>query len=152
MRFFRACATDVTASVVERVRKLMSALNYPSAEVATSKSSTQHLHSEWEKRPRLELATRFYYHILERMLLAEERRLNQSNFTVLLNHDQFHTSVLACCVELVLFSYKMIDMAFPYVLVQFGIKPFDFCKVIESVVRHEPDVSDACVFLTFNKI
>ncbi len=45
-------------------------------------------------------------------------------------------------MEIVLFSYKMTHMAFPHIINKFQIKPFDFCKIIESVVRHEPEVHD----------
>ena len=58
-----------------------------------------------------------------------------------MNHDNFHRSLLACCIEIVLFSYKMTRMAFPYILDQFDLRPFEFCKIVESVVRHEADVS-----------
>lgn len=43
-------------------------------------------------------------------------------------------------MEIILFSYKINNMNFPYILHLFELKAFDFCKIIESVVKHESDV------------
>ena len=36
--------------------------------------------------------------------------------------------------------YKIPSLVFPWVLRQFDVVPFDFCKVIDSFVRYEPAV------------
>eukprot|EP01114_Cavostelium_apophysatum_P015170 TRINITY_DN4080_c0_g1_i1.p1 TRINITY_DN4080_c0_g1~~TRINITY_DN4080_c0_g1_i1.p1 ORF type:complete len:600 (+),score=172.10 TRINITY_DN4080_c0_g1_i1:155-1954(+) len=128
LRFFKGCTKDLTDEIVARVASLSGLIPVP--------QETQ----DWAEKPRIDLGVKLYYRILESMLLAEETRLHQTNFTNLLSHENFHKSLLACCMEIVLFSYKMTHMSFPYVLDQFGIKSFDFFKIIESVVRHTPDL------------
>jgi len=129
LRFFSSCDRDVTKSIEDRITNLVGSLR-----------SNDESDSE-----RIELGIKLYYRTLEAMVVAEEKRLHQSNFTTLLNHENFHRSLLACCMEIVLFSYKMTHMAFPFVLQKFHIKPFDFCKIIESVVRYDPELPRAVV-------
>lgn len=40
-------------------------------------------------------------------------------------------------MEIVLYSYRVIEAAFPTILSLFGLHAFDLCKVIESVIRYE---------------
>lgn len=69
------------------------------------------------------------------MLVAEEKRLNQSSFVKFLQIDAFHKSLIACCVEVVLFSYNIKDKAeFTTLLQVFAIPAFEFGKIIESFV------------------
>ena len=78
------------------------------------------------------------FSILESMLVSEESRLKQSNFTTLLNNDSYHKALLTCCLEIVFYAYKMAAFTFPHVLNSFQLKPFELFKVIESVLRHFP--------------
>merc|ERR1740138_1285181 len=71
-------------------------------------------------------------------LEAEERRLHHHNFSSLLHNAAFHTSLLACCLESVFASYSTAGMAFPAILSHLELQPFDFGKVIESFIKHEP--------------
>jgi len=138
LRFFRECNTDITEIIISRVETLSASLKIE-ADAFTG------LVTEWSEKPRIDLGVKLYYKLLESILLAEETRLHQTNFTALLINDIFHRSLLACCVEIVLFSFKMTDMAFPYILHRFQLKAFEFFKIVESVVRHEPDFPRAIV-------
>eukprot|EP00966_Prymnesium_polylepis_P111430 2577388-Prymnesium_polylepis.1 len=71
-------------------------------------------------------------------LEAEEVRLQRTEFGALLGNESFHTSLFACCMEGVFASYSMHEMAFPAVTELLELHPFDFGKVIESFVKHEP--------------
>jgi hypothetical protein len=59
------------------------------------------------------------------------------DFTTLLAHHTFHLSLLGCAMEIVLYSYRVIEAAFPTILSLFSLHAFDLCKVIESVIRYE---------------
>lgn len=71
------------------------------------------------------------------MLQAEKRRLRHTDFTTLLSNDEFHKSLLASALEIVFFSFKDKELEFPFLMNLFNIKPFEFIKIIESVIRSE---------------
>ena len=93
---------------------------------------------------RKQIAVKLYYKILEEILRSEEARLkkddNPVNFSALLTNEKFHKSLLACCVEIVASVHKVTELQFPSVPNALGLKTFDFLKIVETVVRHEPTV------------
>jgi len=54
--------------------------------------------------------------------------------------DAFHTSLFACSMEIVLFSYNS-NRRFPWILEIFNLPGYNFFKVIEIVVRTEESLS-----------
>uniref|UniRef100_A0A8C5X504 Retinoblastoma-associated protein n=1 Tax=Malurus cyaneus samueli TaxID=2593467 RepID=A0A8C5X504_9PASS len=95
---------------------------------------------------RYKLGVRLYYRVMESMLKSEEERLSVQNFSKLLNGNIFHTSLLACAVEVVMATYGSntsaeTDLSFPWILNVFDLKAFDFYKVIESFIRAEPSLT-----------
>ncbi|KAL2310881.1 hypothetical protein Nmel_002560 [Mimus melanotis] len=101
---------------------------------------------------RYKLGVRLYYRVMESMLKSEEERLSVQNFSKLLNDNIFHTSLLACAVEVVMATYcrnasqsdstgAETDLSFPWILNVFDLKAFDFYKVIESFIRAEPSLT-----------
>ena len=56
----------------------------------------------------------------------------------LLGNDAFHTALYACCVEAVAATLHTEGLEFPAVLTATSLHAFDFFKVIEPFVRHEP--------------
>uniref|UniRef100_A0A803V0B1 Retinoblastoma-associated protein n=1 Tax=Ficedula albicollis TaxID=59894 RepID=A0A803V0B1_FICAL len=101
---------------------------------------------------RYKLGVRLYYRVMESMLKSEEERLSVQNFSKLLNDNIFHTSLLACAVEVVVATYGRnssqsdstgaeTDLSFPWILNVFDLKAFDFYKVIESFIRAEPSLT-----------
>uniref|UniRef100_A0A493TKS5 RB transcriptional corepressor 1 n=1 Tax=Anas platyrhynchos platyrhynchos TaxID=8840 RepID=A0A493TKS5_ANAPP len=82
----------------------------------------------------------------------EEQRLSVHNFSKLLNDNIFHTSLLACALEVVMSTYVRTasqsdgssaetDLSFPWILNVFDLKAFDFYKVIESFIKVEPSLT-----------
>ena len=67
LRFFKACDKDVTASVLERISKLIGTIPLTGSEFVES----------WDEKPRIDLGIKLYYRVLELMLKAEETRLGQ---------------------------------------------------------------------------
>lgn len=49
-------------------------------------------------------------------------------FKVLLEQDIFHRSLMACCLEIVLFAYSS-PRTFPWIIEVLNLQPFYFYKV-----------------------
>uniref|UniRef100_A0A2K5KGD0 Retinoblastoma-like protein 1 n=1 Tax=Colobus angolensis palliatus TaxID=336983 RepID=A0A2K5KGD0_COLAP len=78
---------------------------------------------------RLKLAEILYYKILETVMVQETRRLHGMDMSVLLEQDIFHHSLMACCLEIVLFAYSS-PRTFPWIIEVLNLQPFYFYKVI----------------------
>uniref|UniRef100_A0A2K6FR99 Retinoblastoma-like protein 1 n=1 Tax=Propithecus coquereli TaxID=379532 RepID=A0A2K6FR99_PROCO len=89
---------------------------------------------------RLKLAEILYYKILETVMVQETRRLHGMDMSVLLEQDVFHRSLMACCLEIVLFAYSS-PRTFPWIIEVLNLQPFYFYKVIEVVIRSEDGLS-----------
>ncbi|KAG8517856.1 Retinoblastoma-like protein 1, partial [Galemys pyrenaicus] len=89
---------------------------------------------------RLKLAEILYYKILETVMVQETRRLHGMDMSVLLEQDIFHRSLMACCLEIVLFAYSS-PRTFPWIIEALSLRPFYFYKVIEVVIRSEEGLS-----------
>ncbi|XP_052230201.1 retinoblastoma-like protein 1 isoform X2 [Dreissena polymorpha] len=83
---------------------------------------------------RLHLGESLYYKTLEDIAKSEKRL--RGNILGLLEHDLFHRSLFACCLEIVIFSYNSQRM-FPWIVEIFDLSPYDFYKVVELIVRAE---------------
>ncbi|UYV71343.1 RB1 [Cordylochernes scorpioides] len=95
------------------------------------------------------LGKRLYYAALETLLRAEEQHLSASDFNLLLQNEVFHSALLACCLEVVLFScgtemgprlttpQKRADSTrFPWILQAFKLQPYDFFKLLETFFKY----------------
>ncbi|XP_046715768.1 retinoblastoma-like protein 2 isoform X2 [Silurus meridionalis] len=82
------------------------------------------------------LAEALYYKTLEGIIDQEKRRLGDSDLSSILEQDMFHRSLIACCLEIVIFSYHP-PGEFQRILQTFEIPPYHFYKVIEVLVRAE---------------
>jgi len=135
-KFFECAAglSNVKATVQERLARLLRAARNMllDNEQGPSKEAVEAVEEQ------LELSERLYFKMLLSFLMAEEKRLGNSDFSELLANEAFHTSLLACCLESVFASYSTPGMGFPEVLRVLSLKAFDFAKVIESFIRHEP--------------
>ncbi|XP_060567628.1 retinoblastoma-like protein 1 isoform X1 [Ruditapes philippinarum] len=94
---------------------------------------------------RLQLGESLYFKTLEEILTSERKRAenckdHKSNVTGLLEHDLFHRSLFACCLEIIIFSYNSQRM-FPWIVDIFDLSPYHFYKVIEIIVREEEGLS-----------
>uniref|UniRef100_H0UW01 Retinoblastoma-like protein 1 n=1 Tax=Cavia porcellus TaxID=10141 RepID=H0UW01_CAVPO len=94
---------------------------------------------------RLKLAEILYYKILETVMVQEARRLHGMDMSVLLEQNIFHHSLMACCLEIVLFAYSS-PRTFPWIIeilnlqlfLSFQLYPL---QVIEVVIRSEEGLS-----------
>ncbi|NXP29836.1 RB protein, partial [Scytalopus superciliaris] len=143
--YFNNCTVNPHDSILKRVesfdhifkRKFAEAVGQGWAEIGSQ---------------RYKLGVRLYYRVMESMLKSEEERLSVQNFSTLLNDNIFHTSLLACAVEVVMATYGRnasqsdgtsaeTELSFPWILNVFDLKAFDFYKVIESFIRAEPSLT-----------
>jgi len=84
------------------------------------------------------------------MLLGEEQRLGKTDFSTLLNNENFNRSLIVCSIETILFAYNCKDtLIFKDLLKLFELQPFDFCKIIESFILHNSWVRTMKVFFCF---
>ncbi|XP_057281630.1 retinoblastoma-associated protein isoform X1 [Pezoporus wallicus] len=145
IKYFNNCTVNPKDSILKRVenfdhifkKKFAEAVGQGCAEIGAQ---------------RYKIGVRLYYRVMESMLKSEEERLSVQNFSKLLNGNIFHTSLLACAVEVVMATYGRnasqsdgtsaeTDLSFPWILNVFDLKAFDFYKVIESFIRVEPSLT-----------
>ncbi|XP_074618862.1 retinoblastoma-like protein 1 [Acropora palmata] len=90
---------------------------------------------------RLKLAEILYYKVLESITLTEQRRLQgHLDLLSLLEQESFHRSLMACCLEIVIFSYNS-QRTFPWMIEIFDINPYHFYKIIEVFIKAEDGLS-----------
>ncbi|NXU87310.1 RB protein, partial [Xiphorhynchus elegans] len=149
--YFNNCTVNPQDSILKRVesfehifkKKFAEAVGQGWAETGSQVSSIY----------RYRLGVRLYYRVMESMLKSVRQVLTTSFlFSTLLNDNIFHTSLLACAVEVVMATYggnasqsdgtsAETDLSFPWILNVFDLKAFDFYKVIESFIRAEPSLT-----------
>ncbi|XP_061850669.1 retinoblastoma-associated protein isoform X1 [Colius striatus] len=143
--YFNNCTVNPKDSILKRVENLEHIFKKKFAEAVGQGCA--------EIGPqRYKLGVRLYYRVMESMLKSEEERLSVQNFSKLLNDNIFHTSLLACAVEVVMATYVRnasqsdgtsaeTNLSFPWILSVFDLKAFDFYKVIESFIKAEPSLT-----------
>uniref|UniRef100_A0A7S2Z3J1 Uncharacterized protein n=1 Tax=Chloropicon laureae TaxID=464258 RepID=A0A7S2Z3J1_9CHLO len=132
----------IEAYVAELADKVLPAVGSPLGKRKAQESGTSvgtssnSFTSEAERRKKEGIA--LYFHILEAMLLAEEKRNKGAQVLVaLLQNKQLCLALVCLGFEILSFCYKMTALSFPTVLDRLGIGAFDLCKVIEPLVRSE---------------
>jgi hypothetical protein len=131
-RFFSGCSVDQTEAIVSRLDTLVRQVPF------------ENMLPTAEATYRRELTKKIYFNVLRDMLLGEEKRLKEQNFTVLLTNENFHRSHIICSIETVLFAYNMRDLiSFPDLLQNFNLQAFELSIIIESFVQHAAWFSSA---------
>ncbi|XP_008947409.1 PREDICTED: retinoblastoma-like protein 1, partial [Merops nubicus] len=133
---FQSCARSPAESIVSRVKEMGETFCRCYTQ-STDEQPGSHIDFAVN---RLKLAEILYYKILETIMVQETRRLHGKDLTALLEQDVFHRSLLACCLEVVLFAYSS-PRTFPWVLGALRLRPFHFYKVIEVLIRSEEGLS-----------
>ncbi|KAM6144879.1 retinoblastoma-associated protein isoform 2-T3 [Phoenicopterus ruber ruber] len=145
IKYFNNCTVNPKDSILKRVESLEHIFKKKFAEAVGQ--GCAEIGSQ-----RYKLGVRLYYRVMESMLKSEEERLSVQNFSKLLNDNIFHTSLLACAVEVVMATYGRnasqsdgtsaeTDLSFPWILNVFDLQAFDFYKVIESFIKAEPSLT-----------
>ncbi|KAL0994307.1 hypothetical protein UPYG_G00120480 [Umbra pygmaea] len=152
--YFKNCTVDPTNEVLQRVESLGQLFSQRFGQAVGPRCVGL-------GKQRFTLGVRLYYRVMESMLKSEEKRLSVQNFSKLLNDATFHTSLLACALEVVMATYcgssntgsysnggsvsAEMDLSFPWILDVFQLAAFDFYKVIESFIKAEPSLSKEIV-------
>ncbi|XP_036380704.1 retinoblastoma-associated protein [Megalops cyprinoides] len=153
--YFKNCTVDPSEEITKRVERLGELFCQRFAQAVGQRCVE--IGSQ-----RFTLGVRLYYRVMESMLKSEEKRLSVQNFSKLLNDSAFHTSLLACALEVVMATYggssfkngafgsggggggggaAETDLSFPWILDVFRLAALDFYKVIESFIKAEPSLS-----------
>ncbi|NWH80421.1 RBL1 protein, partial [Piaya cayana] len=133
---FKSCARSPMQSIISRVKEIGETF-CRSYTLSTDKQPGSHIDFAVN---RLKLAEILYYKILETIMVQEIRRLHGKDLTALLEQDVFHRSLMACCLEIVLFAYSS-PRTFPWIIEILDLRPFYFYKVIEVLIRSEEGLS-----------
>uniref|UniRef100_A0A672SBE6 Retinoblastoma-associated protein-like n=1 Tax=Sinocyclocheilus grahami TaxID=75366 RepID=A0A672SBE6_SINGR len=137
--YYKNCTVDPSEEIRKRVEELGQVFIKRFAQAVGQ-------HCEGLGRKRFNLGAQLYYKVMESMLKSVS--LNKT-----FNHIiTFHTSLLACALEVVMATYVgkcfgrslgasdsvETDLCFPWILDVFQLPAFDFYKVIESFIKAEP--------------
>uniref|UniRef100_A0A671RQ24 Retinoblastoma-associated protein-like n=1 Tax=Sinocyclocheilus anshuiensis TaxID=1608454 RepID=A0A671RQ24_9TELE len=129
--YYKNCTVDPSEEIRKRVEELGQVFIKRFAQAVGQ-------HCEGLGRKRFNLGAQLYYKVMESMLKSVS--LNKT-----FNHIiTFHTSLLACALEVVIATYVgasdsvETDLCFPWILDVFQLPAFDFYKVIESFIKAEP--------------
>ncbi|KFR06718.1 Retinoblastoma-like 1, partial [Nipponia nippon] len=133
---FESCARSPMESIMSRVKEIGETF-CRSYTQSTDEQPGSHIDFAVN---RLKLAEILYYKILETVMVQETRRLHGKDLTALLEQDVFHRSLMACCLEIVLFAYSS-PRTFPWIIEVLDLRPFYFYKVIEVLIRSEEGLS-----------
>ncbi|NWR88160.1 RBL1 protein, partial [Furnarius figulus] len=133
---FESCARSPMESIMSRVKEIGETFCCSYTQ-STDEQPGSHIDFAVN---RLKLAEILYYKVLETIMVQETRRLHGKDLTALLEQDLFHRSLMACCLEVVLFAYSS-PRTFPWIIEVLDLRPFYFYKVIEVLIRSEEGLS-----------
>ncbi|XP_034004323.1 retinoblastoma-like protein 2 isoform X2 [Trematomus bernacchii] len=126
---FRACCRDPTDAIETRLRSMLQTFLQHHRD--NSGDENNHLATK-----SCGAAAIWYYRILENILSQEKERLGVKDGSVLLELDLFQRCLVACCLEITIFSNSL-PYEFPLLLQVLTLAPYHFIKVIELVLRAE---------------
>ncbi|MFH4975910.1 hypothetical protein AB6A40_002619 [Gnathostoma spinigerum] len=84
-----------------------------------------------------------FYRLLEKVVIAERLRsacMEVPDLSSVLHKEELIASIYACCLELVIFTYSS-ERTFPWSIELLKLAPIHFYKVIELIIRAEPELS-----------
>ncbi|MGH0148905.1 UNVERIFIED_CONTAM: hypothetical protein FKN15_045771 [Acipenser sinensis] len=131
-RLNQTCSRDPSQSIAVRLKEMFEVF---CQHYSTSSEEYSGLSKDIAVK-RFRLAEVLYYKILEGVINQEKKRLGDTDLSGILEQDVFHRSLLACCLEIVIFSYRP-PGDFPWVIEIFDLPPYHFYKVIEVLIRTE---------------
>ena len=128
---FSSCDKNPMDSITKRVKDL--------GDIFYEKYVTPNLDHPGSHEPiargRLRMGEILYWKNLETILVGEKAK--NKPLSNLLEQDEFHSVLFACCLEIVIFSYNSPSRTFPWILKTFDLKDYHFYKVIEVIIRAE---------------
>ncbi|GAB5582269.1 retinoblastoma-like protein 2 isoform X1 [Prionailurus iriomotensis] len=125
------CSRDPTQAIANRLKEMYEIYSQHSQPDEDFSNSTKEIASK-----HFRFAEMLYYKVLESVIEQEQKRLGDMDLSGILEQDAFHRSLLACCLEVVTFSYKP-PGNFPFITEIFDVPLYHFYKVIEVFIRAE---------------
>ncbi|XP_046842187.1 retinoblastoma-like protein 1 [Xenia sp. Carnegie-2017] len=140
INIFNECKNSPREAIERRVSEMAEQFCLKYTQPSSSRPDSPSSSKEFADN-RWNLALTLYYKSLEAVARSEKKRLQtQFDLATLLDQDIFHRSLIACCLEIVIFSYNS-QRIFPWVLEVYGLSPYFFYKVIEVLIRAEDGLS-----------
>uniref|UniRef100_A0ABI7VWH1 RB transcriptional corepressor like 2 n=1 Tax=Felis catus TaxID=9685 RepID=A0ABI7VWH1_FELCA len=130
-QILRTCSRDPTQAIANRLKEMYEIYSQHSQPDEDFSNSTKEIASK-----HFRFAEMLYYKVLESVIEQEQKRLGDMDLSGILEQDAFHRSLLACCLEVVTFSYKP-PGNFPFITEIFDVPLYHFYKVIEVFIRAE---------------
>ncbi|OWF55242.1 retinoblastoma-like protein 1 isoform X1 [Mizuhopecten yessoensis] len=141
LQLFQECKKDPNESIIPRLKEMGDIF---CSHYVQATEDHPGAHIDFAKR-RLQLGESLYFKTLESVIMSEKKRRQGSKegmaaITALLEQDMFHRSLIACCLEVVIFSYNSQRM-FPWIVEIFELNAYHFYKVVEIIIRAEEGLS-----------
>ncbi|XP_058135994.1 retinoblastoma-like protein 2 isoform X1 [Dasypus novemcinctus] len=130
-QILRSCSRDPTQSIANRLREMYEIYSQHSQPDEDFSNCAKEISSK-----HFRFAEMLYYKVLESVIEQEQKRLGDIDLSGILEQDAFHRSLLACCLEVITFSYKP-PGNFPFITEIFDVPLYHFYKVIEVFIRAE---------------
>uniref|UniRef100_A0A8C5MHK2 Retinoblastoma-like protein 2 n=1 Tax=Leptobrachium leishanense TaxID=445787 RepID=A0A8C5MHK2_9ANUR len=129
LQMLRSCSRDPTRAICERLKEMFDTF---CEHTASEGGENQH----YIAKSYFRFAEVLYYKVLESIICQEKKRLGDTDLSSILEQDVFHRSLLACCLEIIIFAYKP-PGNFPQIIFMFDLAPYHFYKVIELFIKAE---------------
>ncbi|KAF6288926.1 RB transcriptional corepressor like 2 [Rhinolophus ferrumequinum] len=130
-QMLRTCSRDPTQAIANRLKEMFEIYSQHSQPDEDFGNCAKEIASK-----HFRFAEMLYYKVLESVIEQEQKRLGDTDLSGILEQDAFHRSLLACCLEVVTFSYKP-PGNFPFITEIFDVPLYHFYKVIEVFIRAE---------------
>ncbi|GLD61781.1 retinoblastoma-like protein 2, partial [Lates japonicus] len=118
----RTCARDPSDVISKRLKDMFDLFSQHYEDAAESRGMGKDMAVKY-----FHLAEALYYRILESIIEREKMILGDADLSCILEQDVFHRSLLACCLEIVIFSYRP-PGDFPNVITIFQLPAYHFYK------------------------
>ncbi|XP_039311748.1 retinoblastoma-like protein 1 isoform X3 [Solenopsis invicta] len=140
LQMLNNCSQDVKSSLEAKVKQIGEQFcsNYNSNADMTNANDGSAF--DFGKK-RLLMGQTLFYKLLEVILNDEKRKKPNDDITNLLLNEVFIQCLFACCLEIVIYSYKSNDKIFPWILKALNLDAYYFYKVIEIIIRAEDQLS-----------
>lgn len=79
-----------------------------------------------------------YFKVLEELLIQEEKKIHSQNFADILQNEQFHRALIACCIETTFFVNNYSAVSFVKLLELCDVQAFEFWRIITSFSKFDP--------------
>ncbi|XP_042545829.1 retinoblastoma-like protein 2 isoform X1 [Dipodomys spectabilis] len=130
-QILRTCSRDPTQAIANRLKEMYEIYSQHYQLDEDFSNCAKEIASK-----HFRFAEMLYYKVLESVIEQEQKRLGDMDLSGILEQDAFHRSLLACCLEVITFSYKP-PGNFPLIAEIFDVPLYHFYKVIEVFIRAE---------------